>query len=71
MQVHGVSVRVERVPCIPHGAKVLIDEPAGEERVAWVRDDLDDQEAAALVATALVNVATARRLRHDLALHAS
>lgn len=71
MQVQGVSVRVERVPCIPRGAKVLIDEPVGEERIAWVRDDLDDGVAATLVAEALVSMTSPRHRRHDLALHAS
>jgi hypothetical protein len=46
-------VRVERVPCIPHDAKVLIDKPSNGECVVWVRDDLDDETAAVLIARGL------------------
>lgn len=53
MWVQDVPVRVERVPCIPHGAKVLIDEPNGGMCVAWIREDLDDETAAILIARSL------------------
>ena len=53
MQVKGVPVQVERVPCIPHGAKVLIDSPDSGDCVVWVRDDLDDETAAILIARGL------------------
>jgi len=63
MQVQGVPVRVERVPHIPHGAKVLIDGPSDAELVAWVREDLESEEAAALVARCLMRGAgSSRRL---------
>lgn len=71
MQVKGVPVQVERVPCIPHGAKVLIDKPAGDEEcVVWVRDDLDDQTAAILIARGLTANTDTTGLLY-FALHAS
>lgn len=53
MRVRDVPVRIERVPCIPHGAKVLIDKPPDGMCVAWVREDLDDETAAILIARSL------------------
>ena len=49
MQVRGVQVLLEQVPSIPHGAKMLIDEPPGEAAVIWVRDKLDDRSRKQVV----------------------
>lgn len=71
MWVQDVPVRVERVPCIPHGGKVLVDKPPnGDECVIWVRDDLDDQDAAQLITRCLNAHLPVRGLLH-LELHAS
>jgi hypothetical protein len=70
MWVQDVPVRVERVPYIPHGAKVLVDKPPNEEFVVWVRDDLDDQTAAILIARGLRANLPVQGLLH-LQLHAS
>jgi hypothetical protein len=71
MWVQDVPVRVERVPCIPHGAKVLVDKPSNGQCVIWVRDDLDDRTAAELIARGLSSdVFPVPGLLH-LSLHAS
>lgn len=70
MWVQDVPVRVERVPCIPHGAKVLVDKPFGGEFIIWVRNDLGDQTAAILIARALAVELPVQGLLH-LELHAS
>lgn len=53
MRARDVSVRIERVLRIPHGAKLLIDAPPGEDVVVWVRADQDDKQIAAFVNQAL------------------
>jgi hypothetical protein len=53
MRVRDVSVRVERVPHIPHGGRLLVEESPGEERVVWIREDQYDQETADLIAQRL------------------
>ena len=46
MRVRDVSVRVEHVRVMPHGAKLLIDEPPGEALVVWALASLTDQDVA-------------------------
>jgi hypothetical protein len=36
MRVRDVSVHIEHVSSMPHGAKLFIDEPPGEDLVVWV-----------------------------------
>jgi len=49
MRVRDVSVRIERVLSIPHGAKLLIDEPPGEDLVVWATGDQTDEDIADVV----------------------
>lgn len=49
MRARDVSVRIERVARIPHGAKFMIDAPPGEDVVIWVQDDQGDNELAAFL----------------------
>lgn len=44
MRVRDVSVRIERVLSMPHGAKLFIDEPPGEDLVVWVLGDQLDED---------------------------
>ncbi len=44
MRACDVSVHIEHVPSIPHGAKLLIEEPPGEVLVVWVINDLPDED---------------------------
>lgn len=49
MRVRDVSVHIERVRSMPHGAKLFIDEPPGEDLVVWILDGpLDDDVADAI-----------------------
>jgi len=47
MRVRDVSVRAERVLSMPHGARLLIDEPPGEDLVVWVLTGVTDDDVAA------------------------
>ena len=49
MRVRDVSVRIERVVSMPHGAKMLIDEPAGEDLVVWVLASFSDDDLAVMI----------------------
>lgn len=49
MRVRDVPVRFERVPRLPHGGKLLIDEVPGADTVVWVREDLTDEDAKRLL----------------------
>ncbi|WP_159054478.1 hypothetical protein [Streptomyces dysideae] len=44
---------MERVQGIPHGAKLIIDEPEGEVGVVWVDEDELDGDIADLIAERL------------------
>jgi hypothetical protein len=49
MRVRDVSVRIERVLSMPHDARLLIDEPPGEDLVVWALADLPEAAVAAAV----------------------
>ncbi|MDJ0342178.1 hypothetical protein QMK19_03130 [Streptomyces sp. H10-C2] len=49
MRIRDVPVRFERVPSLPHGGKLAVDELPGEDTVVWVRDDQNDEDVALLL----------------------
>lgn len=46
MRVHDATVRIERVLSMPHDARLLIDEPPGEDLVVWALADQTDEDIA-------------------------